>query len=68
MDNAAKEPRATAVSHEELQESIRRRAEDIYVRSGRIPGRDVENWVGLSVKSGRSSPLVTIVERPWRSV
>ena len=27
-----------------LQEAIRRRAEEIYIRSGRIPGRDVENW------------------------
>lgn len=29
----------------EQQEAIRRRAEEIYIRSGRIPGRDVENWV-----------------------
>jgi hypothetical protein len=28
-----------------LQEAIRRRAEEIYIRNGRIPGRDVENWV-----------------------
>jgi hypothetical protein len=27
-----------------LHEAIRRRAEEIYIRSGRIPGRDVENW------------------------
>jgi len=26
-------------------ESIRRRAEEIYTRDGRIPGRDVENWM-----------------------
>ena len=25
-------------------EAIRRRAEEIYVRNGRIPGRDLENW------------------------
>jgi len=25
-------------------EAIRRRAEEIYIRSGRIPGRDLENW------------------------
>lgn len=25
-------------------EAIRRRAEEIYIRSGRIPGRDQENW------------------------
>lgn len=28
----------------DLHESIRRRAEEIYIQSGRIPGRDVENW------------------------
>ncbi len=28
----------------ELHETIRRRAEEIYIRSGRIPGRDTENW------------------------
>lgn len=28
----------------ELHEVIRRRAEEIYIRSGRVPGRDVENW------------------------
>jgi hypothetical protein len=27
-----------------MQEAIRRRAEEIYFRSGRVPGRDVENW------------------------
>ena len=29
----------------ELQQAIRRRAEEIYERSGRIRGRDVENWI-----------------------
>jgi hypothetical protein len=27
-----------------LQEAIRRRAEEIYIRKGRVPGRDAENW------------------------
>jgi DUF2934 family protein len=27
-----------------LHSAIQRRAEEIYVRSGRIPGRDLENW------------------------
>jgi len=26
-------------------EAIRRRAEEIYIRNGRIPGCDVENWI-----------------------
>lgn len=28
----------------EVQEAIRRRAEEIYYRNGRIEGRDLENW------------------------
>jgi len=28
----------------DLHEAIRRRAEEIYIRNGRIPGRDLENW------------------------
>lgn len=30
---------------DQMQDAIRRRAEEIYIRNGRIPGRDVENWV-----------------------
>jgi len=35
------------VSHPDvgdLHDAVRRRAEEIYERSGRIPGRDIENW------------------------
>ncbi len=28
----------------DLHEAIRRRAEEIYVRNGKVPGRDLENW------------------------
>ena len=28
----------------ELREAIRRRAEEIYIRNGSIPGRDLDNW------------------------
>jgi hypothetical protein len=28
-----------------LHEAVRRRAQEIYETSGRIPGRDVENWM-----------------------
>ncbi len=28
----------------DLREAIRRRAEEIYVRNGKVPGRDLENW------------------------
>lgn len=27
-----------------MQEAIRRRAEQIYVWSGKVPGQDIENW------------------------
>jgi hypothetical protein len=35
---------ANAVGGEGLREVIRRRAEQIYIESGRIPNRDCENW------------------------
>ncbi len=31
-------------SEVELREAMRRRAEEIYEKSGRIPGRDLQNW------------------------
>lgn len=31
-------------SEVDVHELTRRRAEEIYIRNGRIPGRDVENW------------------------
>jgi Protein of unknown function (DUF2934) len=34
----------TPVFAADLHEATRRRAEEIYIQSGRIPGRDVENW------------------------
>jgi hypothetical protein len=34
----------TSVFASDLQEATRQSAEEIYVQSGRIPGRDVENW------------------------
>ena len=30
---------------DDLSEAIRHRAEEIYIRSGKIPGRDLENWM-----------------------
>ena len=32
------------ISGAELQEAIRRRAEEVYENSGRVSGRDLENW------------------------
>jgi hypothetical protein len=28
-----------------LEQAIQKRAEEIYIRSGRIPGHDLENWI-----------------------
>jgi hypothetical protein len=36
-------------------EAIRRRAEEIYIRSGRIPGRDIENWMQAETEILRSA-------------
>jgi hypothetical protein len=29
----------------DLHEAIRQRAEEIYARNGKVPGRDIENWI-----------------------
>src|ERR1700756_5715532 len=38
------DPSSSSPVDGELHDAIRRRAEEIYIGSGRIPGRDVENW------------------------
>jgi DUF2934 family protein len=35
---------AAAQAPTDLQEAVRRRAEEIYIRNGKIPGHDLENW------------------------
>ncbi|MGC2446770.1 MAG: DUF2934 domain-containing protein [Candidatus Sulfotelmatobacter sp.] len=52
----------------DLHEAIRRRAEEIYIRNGRIPGRDVENWTQAEQeircegkRSGRRTAIVVKV-------
>jgi hypothetical protein len=42
MKAAAKTPWPTRPA--DRNEAIRRRAEEIYIRNGKIPGRDLENW------------------------
>ena len=37
----------------ELQEAIRKRAEEIYVRNGRIAGRDLDNWTQAEAEIAR---------------
>lgn len=44
MNAAAKTPQPWPTPPADQHEAIRRRAEEIYIRNGRIPGRDLENW------------------------
>jgi hypothetical protein len=44
MNAAADTPNPWPSSRRDQHEAIRLRAEEIYIRNGRIPGRDVENW------------------------
>lgn len=53
----------------DLHEAIRRRAEEIYIASGRIPGHDLENWAqaekevrGEEEASGRRMAIVVKVK------
>ncbi len=40
----ASQPPNSSSGTPDLHDAIRRRAEEIYIRNGRIPGRDLENW------------------------
>jgi hypothetical protein len=42
LDRQTPKPRLSPSA--DLHEAICRRAEEIYIRSGRIPGRDLDNW------------------------
>jgi hypothetical protein len=42
--NPQDRPSQSKFSETELREAMRRRAEEIYEKSGRIPGRDLQNW------------------------
>jgi len=44
MNAPAKTPNPWPTPAADQHEAIRKRAEEIYVRNGRIPGHDVENW------------------------
>jgi hypothetical protein len=59
-------PGATKTVHE----AIRRRAEEIYIRSGRVAGRDVQNWTQaeaeimneLAEGAGRRTAIIVNVD------
>ncbi len=44
MNTAAKSPNPRPRPSADQHEAIRKRAEEIYIRNGRTPGRDPENW------------------------
>ena len=44
MNAAARTPNPWPTTPVDQHEAIRRRAEEIYIRNGRVPGRDLENW------------------------
>ena len=49
-----------AVVRAELQDSIRRRAEEIYIQSGQLPGRDLENWMQAEREILEQEPTVDL--------
>ncbi len=55
MNAAAKRPNPWPTTPPDQHEAIRRRAEEIYIRNGRIPGRDVENWAQAEQEIARES-------------
>ena len=44
MKAVAKPPHPWPAPQREQREAIRRRAEEIYIRNGKIPGHDLDNW------------------------
>jgi len=44
MNAAANTPNPWPTVPRDLHEAIRCRAEEIYIRNGKLPGRDLENW------------------------
>jgi hypothetical protein len=53
----------------ELQEAIRKRAEEIFARNGRVPGHDVQNWIQaekevlqeyVASQTGRTAVVVNV--------
>jgi Protein of unknown function (DUF2934) len=61
MNAAARTPNSWPTIVPDRQEAIRRRAEEIYIRNGRIPGRDAENWA-----QAEQEILQEFADRPHR--
>ncbi len=58
MNAAAKTPNPWPSVRPDQHEAIRRRAEEIYIRHGRVPGRDLENWAEAEQEIARESAQV----------
>jgi len=43
----------------DLHDAVRRRAEEIYIRSGRVEGRDAENWRQAEIEIRREAERST---------
>lgn len=43
----ARKPKSTSqsISQEQVNEMIRKKAQEIYEKNGRKPGRDMDNWL-----------------------
>jgi hypothetical protein len=50
---SARQQPSPAPRSSELRDAIRKRAEEIYVRNGRIPGRDLDNWTQAEAEIAR---------------
>jgi hypothetical protein len=59
MNAVPKTPSPGPTSFADRQEAIRRRAEQIYIRNGRVPGRDLENWAQAEKEILRESAGVS---------
>jgi hypothetical protein len=52
----------------DLHEAIRRRAEEIYIRNGRIPGRDIANWMQAEAEILREAAARDVSKGTRRAV
>jgi Protein of unknown function (DUF2934) len=59
MNAAAKIPNPWPTTQPDQHEAIRRRAEEIYIRNGRVPGRDLENWAQAEQEIARETAQAT---------
>ena len=55
MNLAAKTSKPWPKPQHDLEEAIRQRAQEIYIRNGRTPGRDMDNWAQAEQEIRRES-------------